>query len=386
MVRAGDPAYSGRSVSLSDPAEVRPVSLLTRTSEAVRSAVAPHLPHVRDVPRHVTRRRLVLLAAFLAGTAVSYAAVVALRKARTPPPDAVVATATSTPLMTPATSPAVAVPPRASSSPTVGAATSGPVPPSAPPTTQPSGRVAAIRTVQTGLARAGCYDGPVNGYWTARTKTAMAAFVAVLNARLPVDQPDPVLVALVEANPTARCDGAAPTVEAAAPAPAPTSAPASTAGTPTTAISGAAVAATAGVAVAAAAASAGTATTAVVPPAIRTPPPPVTAPIALPTTAPPPLPPPALDAPRTFVPKDMLDAPSRLAAAPVPPAMPPAATDTSGAIPRGDTADPDTARPSPRATTRRSRPRRGQAAANNVSRQIGRNFRALQRSLRFLFN
>ena len=61
------------------------------------------------------------------------------------------------------------------------------------------------RAVQTGLKRAGCYVGPVNGRWSASTRNAMAEFTTRVNAQLPVEKPDPVLLALVETHSDVSC-------------------------------------------------------------------------------------------------------------------------------------------------------------------------------------
>ncbi|HYD14768.1 MAG TPA: hypothetical protein VEA77_00065 [Hyphomicrobium sp.] len=61
------------------------------------------------------------------------------------------------------------------------------------------------RAVQSELKRAGCYSGPVNGIWTASTRAAMGEFTARVNARLPVEHPDPVLLALLETHNKISC-------------------------------------------------------------------------------------------------------------------------------------------------------------------------------------
>jgi len=61
------------------------------------------------------------------------------------------------------------------------------------------------RAVQAELKRAGCYGGPVNGVWTASTQAGMGEFTARVNARLPVDRPDPVLLALLETHNKISC-------------------------------------------------------------------------------------------------------------------------------------------------------------------------------------
>lgn len=61
------------------------------------------------------------------------------------------------------------------------------------------------RAVQTELKRAGCYSGLVNGVWTASTRAAMGEFTARVNAQLPVDRADPVLLALLETHNKISC-------------------------------------------------------------------------------------------------------------------------------------------------------------------------------------
>lgn len=69
--------------------------------------------------------------------------------------------------------------------------------------------VSVTRAVQTELKRAGCYQGPVNGVWSVPTRKAMAEFTTLVNARLPVDRPDSVLLVLLETHNTTSCsDGA----------------------------------------------------------------------------------------------------------------------------------------------------------------------------------
>lgn len=70
------------------------------------------------------------------------------------------------------------------------------------------------RAVQRELKRAGCYDGPINGAWSPSTRRAMAEFTGLVNARLPVDHPDPILLVLLETHDKVSCGagaaGAAP--------------------------------------------------------------------------------------------------------------------------------------------------------------------------------
>lgn len=66
-------------------------------------------------------------------------------------------------------------------------------------------RAKVARDLQTALTRAHCYDGPINGKWTAASKEAMDAFLVSVNAQLPVGDPDPALLALVASNANATC-------------------------------------------------------------------------------------------------------------------------------------------------------------------------------------
>jgi hypothetical protein len=51
--------------------------------------------------------------------------------------------------------------------------------------------------LQSELQRVGCYAGSIDGVWTPLSQKAMKAFMERVNARLPVDEPDYVLLALV---------------------------------------------------------------------------------------------------------------------------------------------------------------------------------------------
>lgn len=64
----------------------------------------------------------------------------------------------------------------------------------------PDDRSGITRAIQTELRRVGCYEGQVNGIWTASSRAAMKSFTERVNAALPVDQPDQILLALVQAH------------------------------------------------------------------------------------------------------------------------------------------------------------------------------------------
>ncbi|MCC7253357.1 hypothetical protein [Hyphomicrobium sp.] len=89
-------------------------------------------------------------------------------------------------------------------------------PPAPTPAERPSGmeaypqerfddRISVARAVQIELKRAGCYSGPINGIWSASTRAAMGEFTARVNARLPIDRADPVLLALLETHNKISC-------------------------------------------------------------------------------------------------------------------------------------------------------------------------------------
>jgi hypothetical protein len=73
---------------------------------------------------------------------------------------------------------------------------------------------ALTRTLQRELKRVGCYEGDVSGVWSPASRAAMKAFVDRVNASLPVDRPDPILLALVQAHQGYACSEACPAGEA----------------------------------------------------------------------------------------------------------------------------------------------------------------------------
>ena len=62
----------------------------------------------------------------------------------------------------------------------------------------PRDRDSLARELQRELRRTGCYEGELNGAWTPATRRAMKACTDRLNASLPVDEPDAVLLAMVQ--------------------------------------------------------------------------------------------------------------------------------------------------------------------------------------------
>jgi hypothetical protein len=69
-----------------------------------------------------------------------------------------------------------------------------------PPGPVPRDTQALIREIQRQLKRLGCYDGAADGKWSPQLRAASKAFADRVNARLPVDRPDYVLLRLTEAH------------------------------------------------------------------------------------------------------------------------------------------------------------------------------------------
>ena len=66
-------------------------------------------------------------------------------------------------------------------------------------------RATVAREIQAALAKANCYDGPISGKWTEASQKAASAFLVAVNAELPVNEPDPALLALATTHPDAAC-------------------------------------------------------------------------------------------------------------------------------------------------------------------------------------
>jgi hypothetical protein len=95
----------------------------------------------------------------------------------------------------------VTVPARATAAPPPQAA-----PRQAPPATaSPRDPASLARQLQSELRRVGCYDGELSGVWTPRTRAAMKDFTDRVNASLPVDKPDQILLALVQGHQGVAC-------------------------------------------------------------------------------------------------------------------------------------------------------------------------------------
>jgi hypothetical protein len=69
----------------------------------------------------------------------------------------------------------------------------------------PNSSEAIARELQRELKRVGCYAGYLNGGWTRSTREAMKAFSDRVNAKLPTDKPDSILLALVQGHPEKVC-------------------------------------------------------------------------------------------------------------------------------------------------------------------------------------
>src|SRR5262245_51072662 len=57
------------------------------------------------------------------------------------------------------------------------------------------------KELQRQLRRVGCYSGEINGVWTQSTRRAMHAFTARVNATLPIERPDAILLAMLQGHP-----------------------------------------------------------------------------------------------------------------------------------------------------------------------------------------
>jgi hypothetical protein len=85
--------------------------------------------------------------------------------------------------------------------------TGAPVIPSSPP---PRDMDSLVRELQRHLIRVGCYSGEVSGRWSAQSRLAMQAFTDHVNAKLPVDRPDHILLRLIEGHQGRACGALEP--------------------------------------------------------------------------------------------------------------------------------------------------------------------------------
>lgn len=77
--------------------------------------------------------------------------------------------------------------------------------------TDETSRYELIRNLQRELRRVGCYRGEIDGSWGSGSKRAMTEFTERVNAMLPVDQPDYILLSLVQGHQGLACGRGCPT-------------------------------------------------------------------------------------------------------------------------------------------------------------------------------
>lgn len=75
----------------------------------------------------------------------------------------------------------------------------------------PNDRASLARALQRELQRVGCYDGEISGNWSTSTRMAMKAFTDRVNASLPTDAPDYILLSLVQRHEGKACGTSCPT-------------------------------------------------------------------------------------------------------------------------------------------------------------------------------
>lgn len=73
----------------------------------------------------------------------------------------------------------------------------------------PDSRYKLVLDIQQNLKRLGCYYGRIDGSWGAGSKEAMKSFTDSVNATLPIEEPDYLLLTLLQANSGKTC-GACP--------------------------------------------------------------------------------------------------------------------------------------------------------------------------------
>jgi hypothetical protein len=69
------------------------------------------------------------------------------------------------------------------------------------------------KELQRQLRQVGCYRGDINGVWTQSTRRAMQIFINRVNALLPVERPDHVLLAILQKHPDKACNKPCPSGE-----------------------------------------------------------------------------------------------------------------------------------------------------------------------------
>ena len=74
----------------------------------------------------------------------------------------------------------------------------------------PLDRTALTKELQRHLTRVGCYEGDINGVWTPAVRRSMKAFTDRVNATLPIEQPDYILLAMVQNHQDKACGRTCP--------------------------------------------------------------------------------------------------------------------------------------------------------------------------------
>lgn len=69
----------------------------------------------------------------------------------------------------------------------------------------PEARADLVRDLQRELKRVGCYDGEIDGSWGGGSKRAMNQFTERVNASLPIEEPDYILLTLVQGQKAGVC-------------------------------------------------------------------------------------------------------------------------------------------------------------------------------------
>jgi hypothetical protein len=82
--------------------------------------------------------------------------------------------------------------------------------------TDETGRLELVRNLQRELKRVGCYAGDFDGDWGPASKRAMGSFTELVNASLPYDDPDYILLTLVQGHTGQACGKGCPAGQAMA--------------------------------------------------------------------------------------------------------------------------------------------------------------------------
>lgn len=75
-------------------------------------------------------------------------------------------------------------------------------------------RATLVRRIQRELRRVGCYDGRIDGEWDRALRSSMGQFIERVNATLPHQEPDVVLLTLVRNHKSAACGSGCPVGQA----------------------------------------------------------------------------------------------------------------------------------------------------------------------------